>query len=545
MSYFDKHKHHLFLEDNDATPNNSFILSVNNLNLIKDDLTFLTGHTQEIITVAESIDSINAINSNLSAINGVYNIKDYIPLVAGHVADISTVTSNLDTINLIKDNIGIIADFQNVKSYLPTIAAYSEKISTVANNINTINSIYEDRAIISNVNNRIADVKSFNDNINNGQVDNFVNTLVEALDTTSNRWATHIQQIGQSIITSAGAHNWEAVTTITQNVPADTVLILPDLMQYKPETHMLIVSYNGTLVYENDGYEEVGNYEAWSTRVKIKFPLTVGDKLCFRTIGISCSADTEGNLWAERLTTLGSNTVTSVENARLAAIRDVDNTKDTIIANINTLGTNYLQDLDTARSTNITNINTAGNNQYQSINTLGGNYYQSIETIGNSILATISASNAFYTYEIVSPVTANTNITLPNNLRYKVGTFMLMVSYNGVLCYPGDQYEEVGIANEFSTTITIKFDLKTGDKLGFRILAMADLSELMADVANLKTAVQALQEAASAGSQSGSEESGEGSGTGTGEGSGSGSEGGTEPSGGSSGEGSEPPVVNP
>lgn len=317
----------------------------------------------------------NATNSFIVAVNSLQGAKDYIYLLAGHTDQIVAVGDNID-------------DVVNVSNNMPAI---------------------------NEANRNVPDIKSFNDNINNGKVNQFIKTFTDALDETSNKWAIRLTEIGESIIASADAYNYEAVTVINNNYDAGIEVILPEAMHYKPGTYMLIVSYNGALVYLNDGYNELGSRNDWSTRVKINFPLRAGDRLCFRTIGVSSNADTEGNLWVERLT-----------------------------------------------------------------------------AVGRQVAATLSATSSAYVYEVESEVAASTALTLPNEMKYKVGTFMLMLTYNGTVCYEGEQYYEVGTTNEWSTTINIRFNLRIGDKLGFRIIALADIAETTATFNTLAARIDDL-----------------------------------------------------
>jgi len=56
---------------------------------------------------------------------------------------------------------------------------------------------------------------------------------------------------------------------------------------------------------------------------------------------------------------------------------------------------------------------------------------------------------------------------------------MLLVSWNGTVCYNGEQYEEIGAFNEKSATIKIKQPIKIGDKLEFRTVALANTASVI------------------------------------------------------------------
>ena len=62
-------------------------------------------------------------------------------------------------------------------------------------------------------------------------------------------------------------------------------------------------------------------------------------------------------------------------------------------------------------------------------------------------------------------------------MTYRVGTHMLLVSWNGVVCYKNHQYTEVGAFRSNSKTVKIKQPIKAGDVLQFRTVALASYEE--------------------------------------------------------------------
>lgn len=62
-------------------------------------------------------------------------------------------------------------------------------------------------------------------------------------------------------------------------------------------------------------------------------------------------------------------------------------------------------------------------------------------------------------------VAAGTAITIPGGLKYIVNRHHLRVSYNGVVCYIGTNFTEVGDQDTYSTDFKLTFDAQAGDEL--------------------------------------------------------------------------------
>ena len=67
------------------------------------------------------------------------------------------------------------------------------------------------------------------------------------------------------------------------------------------------------------------------------------------------------------------------------------------------------------------------------------------------------------TWTVAEEVTADTEITIPNGLQYMVGRKHLRVSWNGLMLYPGENWDEVGEADAMSSKIKVHFGLSVGD----------------------------------------------------------------------------------
>ena len=94
--------------------------------------------------------------------------------------------------------------------------------------------------------------------------------------------------------------------------------------------------------------------------------------------------------------------------------------------------------------------------------------------VNNYVGTFIAAQDEVLT--LSSNVASGNRVTLPSGMTYRVGTNALQVSYNGTVCHIGQQFTEYGTSGELSTQITVLQNLSVGDKLGFRIQGVSNLS---------------------------------------------------------------------
>ena len=81
-------------------------------------------------------------------------------------------------------------------------------------------------------------------------------------------------------------------------------------------------------------------------------------------------------------------------------------------------------------------------------------------------------------------------ITLPNSLYYLVGRHHLRLSWNGLLLYPGRQFEEVGEPDASSNSVRVLMPMQVGDELDAWVGALGN-----GDVAEAIEAANAAQDA--------------------------------------------------
>ena len=75
-------------------------------------------------------------------------------------------------------------------------------------------------------------------------------------------------------------------------------------------------------------------------------------------------------------------------------------------------------------------------------------------------------------WTLTADVAANTEITIPGDVYYCVGRHHLRVGYNGLQCYIGTKFVEVGNADTKSNKFKLLFDAKAGDELSAWVAAL-------------------------------------------------------------------------
>lgn len=87
------------------------------------------------------------------------------------------------------------------------------------------------------------------------------------------------------------------------------------------------------------------------------------------------------------------------------------------------------------------------------------------------------------TWTLSESVASGAEITIPGGIKYLVGRKHLRLSWNGCVLYRGQNFEEVGQDDTFSTTIKLLFDAQAGDELNAWVGALGKGE--IADAVNL------------------------------------------------------------
>ena len=113
-----------------------------------------------------------------------------------------------------------------------------------------------------------------------------------------------------------------------------------------------------------------------------------------------------------------------------------------------------------------------------------------IDNKTDDVLVTNATGCAEKIWTLTADVAANTEITIPGDVYYCVGRHHLRVGYNGLVCYIGTNFEEVGNTDTKSNKFKLTFDAKTGDELDVWVAALGK-----ADVADAINTAQAANDA--------------------------------------------------
>ena len=103
--------------------------------------------------------------------------------------------------------------------------------------------------------------------------------------------------------------------------------------------------------------------------------------------------------------------------------------------------------------------------QVASVAAVGDAQAERLALAGDQILERDQIRCLAGTRTITEPVSVGALVTLPAGVTYVVGFNHLRICVNGVVLYPGDQYEESGDASTESNQIKLLMPLRTGDLL--------------------------------------------------------------------------------
>lgn len=111
----------------------------------------------------------------------------------------------------------------------------------------------------------------------------------------------------------------------------------------------------------------------------------------------------------------------------------------------------------------------------------------------DSILPVNATGCAEKTWTLTADVAANTEITIPGNIYYVVDRHHLRVGYNGLTCYIGTNFIEVGNTDTKSNKFKLTFDAKSGDELDVWVAALGK-ADVVDAVNTAQTANDAIAE---------------------------------------------------
>lgn len=141
----------------------------------------------------------------------------------------------------------------------------------------------------------------------------------------------------------------------------------------------------------------------------------------------------------------------------------------------------------------IHDINEAGQGAIDAVSQEGNLQVDRVTAAADSTLWQAGIACQECTWTVNEAVDADTEITIPNGLQYMVGRKHLRVSWNGLMLYPGENFDEVGATDSMSSVIKIHFALSAGDVIDTWVasLGAGGVTEAI-DAAN--TATEAVAE---------------------------------------------------
>lgn len=180
-------------------------------------------------------------------------------------------------------------------------------------------------------------------------------------------------------------------------------------------------------------------------------------------------------------------------------------------------GTNELEadlDFNSNKAINVGSIVVDGKDIIEEINTAydsiedflitTDNLLREIEAILSGQLQDRSQGNGQYSTQLLEEITEGTIYTIPNDLQYIVGRNSLRISYQGVMCYPTYQYDEVGTFDEASNQIKFNITIPAHSHLNIWISGVGNIVQIKKDleaafaeyteyVTNTKAEVEAMK----------------------------------------------------
>lgn len=158
-------------------------------------------------------------------------------------------------------------------------------------------------------------------------------------------------------------------------------------------------------------------------------------------------------------------------------------------------GTNELEadlDFNSYKAINVGSIVVNGkdiieeiNNAYNSIEDFlvtTDNLLREIEAILSGQLQDRNQGNGQYSTQLLEDITEGTVYTIPNGLQYIVGRNSLRISYQGVMCYPTYQYDEVGTFDEASNQIKFNITIPAHSHLNIWISGVGNIVQIKEDL---------------------------------------------------------------
>ena len=143
------------------------------------------------------------------------------------------------------------------------------------------------------------------------------------------------------------------------------------------------------------------------------------------------------------------------------------------------------------QSTVIAAIEQTGLEQKNIVQAEGDVQAERLEIITQETLVGYGVGGAQQTWALTADAPTGSELTLPNAMTYINGRNHLRLSWNGLVLYPEENYEEMGTKDTASTQFKVLFDMKEGDVINAWTvpLGRGDVTDAIEEIAVIRDSV--------------------------------------------------------
>lgn len=143
------------------------------------------------------------------------------------------------------------------------------------------------------------------------------------------------------------------------------------------------------------------------------------------------------------------------------------------------------------QSTVIAAIEQTGLEQKNIVQAEGDVQAERLEIITQETLVGYGVGGAQQTWALTADAPTGSELTLPNAMTYINGRNHLRLSWNGLVLYPEENYEEMGTKDTASTQFKVLFDMKEGDVIDAWTvpLGRGDVTDAIEEIAVIRDSV--------------------------------------------------------
>lgn len=134
--------------------------------------------------------------------------------------------------------------------------------------------------------------------------------------------------------------------------------------------------------------------------------------------------------------------------------------------------TTKLDEIDAAVTAGVAKITTEGDTQDARVIAEGDKQIARIAIEGDNAVIANGMGGGEKAWTLSAAVAAGTAIEIPGGLKYIVNRHHLRVSWNGLVCHLGVNFNEIGDEDTYSTTFKLTFDAEAGDEIDVWIGAL-------------------------------------------------------------------------